>query len=62
MLLDHLYDLLEVVVGVLVVVKSIGQLFQRLKEAIQVHLVVVTSTHHILVDDIIVCFKYMIIG
>ena len=52
--LNYFDDLLQIVVRVLVVVKSIRQLFEGLEEAVQVHLVVVAAPDNILVDDVIV--------
>ena len=62
MFLDDFYHLLKVVVWVLVIIKPIRQLLECLEEAIKVHLIIITPAHHILVNDIIVCFKYMVIG
>lgn len=62
MLLDDFYDFLEIVVGILMVIEPVGKLLQRLKEAVQVHLVVITPPYHILVNYVIVSFEYMIIG
>ena len=56
MLFDDLYDFLQVVVRVLMIVQPIGQLFQRLEETIKVHLIVVTSTDYVLVNYIVVGF------
>lgn len=54
MLLNYFDDLLQVVVGVLVIKQPICQLFQGLKKAIQVHLVVVAAADYVLVNYIVV--------
>lgn len=62
MLLDDLYDFLQVVVRVLMIVQSIGELFEGLKEAVQVHLVVITPSDHVLVDNIIMSLQDVAVG
>ena len=54
MFFDNLNDLLQVVIGVLIVEESVGQVFQGFEKAVEIHLVVVGSPHHVLVDYIIV--------
>ena len=55
-------DFLQVVVGILVTVKSIGELFQCLKEAIEIHLIIVRSAHNVLINDVVMCLKNMTIS
>ena len=54
MLLDDFNHFLQVVVWISVVVEPVGQLFERLEETVQVHLVVVAAANHVLVDDVVV--------
>lgn len=39
------------------VVESVGQLLQGLEEAVEIHLIVVTPPHDVLVDDVVVCLQ-----
>ena len=57
----NFYNFLQVVVRVLMIVQPVGKLFKRLEETVEVHLVVVASANHILVDNVVMCFEYMII-
>lgn len=62
MLLDDLNDFLQVVVRILMIVQSIGKLLERLKEAVEVHLVVVAPSHHVLVDDVVMGLQDVAVG
>ena len=55
MLFDNFDDLLEIFVGVLMIKEPVGELLESLKEAVQVHLVIVTAPYHIFVNYIVVC-------
>lgn len=39
--------------------QAVRQVFQGFEEAVQVHLVVVASSHYIFVDDVVVGFHYV---
>ena len=62
MLLDDLYDFLQVVVRVLMIVQSIGELLEGLKETVQIHLVVVAPSDHVLVDDVVMRLQNVAVG
>ena len=55
-------DFLQVVVGILMTIKSVGQLFQGFKEAIEIHLIIVRSAHNVLINDVVMCLKNMTIS
>jgi len=60
--LDNLDNFLEIIVCFLVVVEAVRQLLQSFKETIKVHLIIVTSTHHILVYYVVMSFQYVAVG
>lgn len=60
-LLDHLDHLLQVVVWVLMVEQAVGQFLQRLKEAIEVHLIIVAAANNVLVNYVIMRLQNVVI-
>jgi hypothetical protein len=61
-LFNNFDNFLKILVGILVIEEPIGQLFQGLKKAVEVHLIVVTPTNHILVYYVVVGLKNMAVG
>ena len=58
---DDINHLLEIIERILIAVKSIGQLFQGLEEAVQVHLIVIAAAYHIFIYYIVMSFQNMCI-
>ena len=47
-------ELTKVLVNVLAVgVQALSDVFKRLEEAVKIHLCVLTATHHVLIDDVV---------
>ena len=54
----YLYELIEIVKRVLVVEQSVGKFLKSFKEAVEIHLTIVTTLDNTLVYYIVMSFNY----
>ena len=62
MLFDNFNDLLKILVGVLMIKQPICQFLECFEKAIQVHLIVVTSSNNIFVYYVVMCLQDVTVG